>query len=172
MIEQDDIENLEEAQEKLQNSEVDEEYIPEILGALVDSDPAISKISTSSDVQVKEKSEPVEIELQESVLETEEGKEAVNHIYENTKATKKALTSTLILVEDKEEVTRKEITEFSDYSDGTEISRACSILEDRTILEIDSSGDMNKISLAENWIQNLVKLPELKNKQQDVLNYL
>jgi sulfite reductase alpha subunit-like flavoprotein len=172
MIEQDDIEELEEAQEKLQKSEVDEGYIPEILGALVDSDPAISKILTSSDLQVKQKSEPVEIELQESVLETEEGKEAVNHIYENTKATKKALTSTLILVEDKEEVTREEITEFSDYSDGTEISRACSILEDRNILEIDSSGEVNEISLADDWLQNLVKLPELKKQQQDVLDYM
>ncbi|MFB6144844.1 MAG: hypothetical protein ABEJ98_06035 [Candidatus Nanohaloarchaea archaeon] len=172
MIEKDDIKRLEEAQEKLLSSEIEEEYISGILGALVDPDPIINKISTSSDVQVKQESEPIEIELQESILETEEGKEAVNHIYENTKATKKALTSTLILVEDQEEVTREEITEFSDYSDGTEISRACNILEDRNILEIDSSGEMNKIRLADNWLQNLVKLPELKKKQQRVLDYM
>lgn len=172
MIGQDELEKLEKTQEELQNSDIKEEYIPEILGSLVESEPAISKISTSNNIQIKQKNEPIKIELEESILEAEEGKEAVNHIFENTDATKKALTSTLILVEDQEEVTREEITKFSDYSDGTEISRACSVLEDRGILEVDSSGEINKISSTENWIQNLVKLPELKKKQQEVMDYL
>ncbi|MBC5792743.1 MAG: hypothetical protein H8Z69_01765 [Nanohaloarchaea archaeon] len=172
MIGQDELEKLEKTQEELQNSDIKEEYIPEILGSLVESEPEISKISTSNNVQIKQKNEPIKIELEESILEAEEGKEAVNHIFENTEATKKALTSTLILVEDQEEVTREDITKFSDYSDGTEISRACSVLEDRGILEIDSSGEVNKISSTENWIQNLIKLPELKKKQQEVMDYL
>lgn len=172
MIEKDDIKDLEEAQEKLQNSEIEEEYIPEIIGALVSSDPAIRRISTSSNLRVTQESEPIEIEIQESILETDEGKEAVAHICENSDATKKAITSTLVLVEDNGKATQQEIKDFSGYSDTTEISRACKKLKDMGILETESSEDVEVITLSDNWVENLVKIPELKRKQGEVLDYL
>lgn len=172
MIEQDDIENLEQAQEKLQDSEIDEEYIPDILGALVDSDPAISKISTSSDVRVEQKSEPIEIELQESVLETDEGKEAVDQLVGNCSAPKKAIVTTLIFLEDNETATQEEVAEFAGYSDTTNVSKGCKELKSRGILEIDKSGEKARMSLTDDWVENLVKIPEMKRKQEEVLDYL
>jgi hypothetical protein len=173
MIEQDDIENLEEAQEKLQSSEVDEEYLPEIMGALVDSESSIRKISTSSDVEVTQDSEPIEIEIQESILETDEGKEAVSHICENSDATKKVITSALVLVESDDEVTQEEIKNFSGYSDTTEISRACKKLKDMGILLAESTEeDMEVVTFTEDWVENLIKIPEMKRKQQEILDNL
>lgn len=172
MIEQDDIENLEEAQEKLQNSEINEEYIPEVLGALVDSDPAISKISTSSEIRVEQKSEPIEIELQDSVMKTEEGKKAIEELVGNCSAPKKAIVSTLVFLEDNETATQEEIAEFAEYSDTTNVSKGCKELSSRGILEIDKSGEKARISLTDNWVENLIKIPEMKRKQQEVLEYL
>ncbi|WEL19517.1 hypothetical protein [Candidatus Nanohalococcus occultus] len=145
MIEQDDIEKLVEAQKKLKSSEVEEDYIPEILGSLVDSNPTISRISTSTDIQVTQKSEQVEIELQESVLETDEGREAVSELCKSSDATKKAITSTLILAEGEGEVTHEEIRKFSDYNDKSEISRACKELRDKNILGKDDSGEVDVV---------------------------
>ena len=172
MIEPDDIEDLEEAQEKLRNSEIDEKYIPEIIGALVDSNPSISKISTSSDIKIKQKSEPIEIELQESVLETEEGKKAIKELVSNCSAPKKAIVSALIILEDNEKATQEEVAEFAEYSDTTNVSKGCKELKSRGILDIDKSGEKARMSLTDDWVENLIKLPELKRKQQEVLENL
>lgn len=172
MIEQDDIEDLEEAQEKLKESGLEDEYISNILGSLVDSNPSISKISTSSDVRVTQESETVEIEVQESILQTDEGTEAVAHICENSEATKKAITSTLVLVEDKGRASQEEIKNFSEYSDTTEISRASKELKEMDIIETDSSGEVDVLTLTEDWIENLIRGPELKKKHQEILEDL
>jgi len=172
MMEQDDIKELEEAQEKLKKSDLNDEYIPNILGSLVESDPTISRIATSSDVRVTQESEAIEIEIQESILQTNEGKKAVAHICENSDATKKAITSTLVLVEDKGRTTQEEIRDFSGYSDTTEISRASKKLKDMDILETDSSGEVDVLTLTEDWVENLIKIPELKKKQQEILEDL
>lgn len=172
MIEQDDIKNLEETQKKLQNSKIEEEFIPEVMGALVESSTQIERIAASSDLRVTQNSDSVEVELQESILETETGKEAVEELVGDCSAPKKALVSTLIFLEDNETATQEEIAEFADYSDTTNVSKGCKELKSRGILEIDKSGEKARMSLTDNWVENLIKIPEMKRKQQEVLDYL
>ncbi|WEL19516.1 hypothetical protein [Candidatus Nanohalococcus occultus] len=54
----------------------------------------------------------------------------------------------------------------------SEISRACKELRDKNILGKDDSGEVDVVFLTDIWIENLIKLPELKKKQKEVLDYL